>query len=131
MSVNLSTIFGSEINVVVQPRDTERSYAGFPGAHGLVGMHMGSRGYPIIITGRLASSGASYQAARGNLQVVIDGIENYLWVDAADYSFKGTTYYDVVFEKIQLVPDNAGKVFHFTSEGYVTVDFVCSLRALV
>lgn len=133
MAIDLTTIFGTEIKVGAQPRDIDRQYVGLAGAHGLLSMHMGTRGRPIIISGVLASTGVSYAAARANLQAVIDGIEAYTYpsVAAADYSFMGETYSNVVFDKFQLVPDGRGTFFHFTSAGYVTCDFICFLRQLI
>ena len=131
MATSLTTIFGSEIKVYAQPRNADRQYVGFAGADGLVSMLMGTRGRQIVVTGRLAASGANYNAARTSLQAVIDGIESYLSIEAADYSFAGTTYSDVVFDRFQLVPDNSGKVFHWTAAGYVIADFVCFMRSLI
>ena len=131
MATALTTVFGDEIKVIVQPRQADRQYTGYPGAHGLTGMRMGTRGRQIVVTGRLASSGANYNAARSDLQDVIDDIEAYLNTDAADYSFAGTTYQDVVFDNFQLIPDRWGKAIHWTSEGYATADFICFLRSLI
>jgi len=131
MATALTTIFGNEIKVYSQPRQADRQYVGFPGVHGLAAMHMGSRGSQLVITGTLASSGSGYNDARTNLQAVIDDIEEYLWAGAADYSFAGTTYYNVVFDKFQLTPDADGKAFHWTAEGYVTCSFVCFARILI
>ena len=131
MAADFTTIFGNDINVYAQPRQAFRQYAGFSGAHGVTSMYMGTRGRQLVITGRLASSGASYNAARSNCQSVINSIEAYLWAEPADYRFKGTTYNDVVFDKFQLVPDSAGSVFHWTAEGYVIANFICFLRSLL
>ena len=130
MATNLTTIFGNEIKVYAQPRNADRQYVGFAGADGLVSMQMGARGRQIVVSGRLAAGGANYSAARANLQAVINGIESYLTDAATDYSFAGTTYTDVVFDKFQLIADNAGKAFHWTAAGYATADFVCYLRSL-
>ena len=94
---------------------------------------MGTRGRRLIVSGKLAATGANYQAARVNLQDIIDSIEEYLYpdTDPADYSFAGETYNHVVFEKFQLTPNASGKAFHFTSGGYVTCRFVCFLRQLI
>ena len=134
MATDLTTIFGNEIRVGAQPRDFDRQYAALAGAHGLLSMHMGTRGRRVFISGTLASSGAGYAAARANLQEVIDAIEQtYTWpgVAAADYSFMGETYYSAVFDMFELTPDNKGMFFHWTNEGYVTCDFVCLLRQLI
>jgi hypothetical protein len=133
MATDLTTIFGNEIKVGAQPRDIDRQYAGLAGAHGLLAMHMGTRGRRIVVTGTLASSGVDYAAARANLQDVIDGIEAYTYpgVAAADYSFFGETYNNVVFDRFQLVPDSDGRFFHWTSSGYATCSFICLLRQLI
>jgi len=126
----LTNIFGTEIKVYAQPRQGQRQYAAFPGADGVVGMFMGTRGRQIVITGMLADTGSNYYNARANLQATIDAIEAYQQEPEADYSFAGETYTDVVFDKFQLVPDNNGKVFYWTSDGYVTCKFVACLNEL-
>ena len=131
MATALTTIFGSEIKVYRQSRQAERQYVGFAGAHGVTVMHMGTRGRQLVITGRLASSGANYSAARTNCQAVIDSIEAYLNEGSASYSFEGTTFNNVVFDRFELVPGFDGKAFHWTNTGYVTVDFVCYGRELL
>jgi len=131
MAVDLTTIFGSEIKVSVQPRRAEKQYTGFPGAHGLVSMDLGTRGRQMVVTGRLRASGNDYSDARSNLQAKIDDIEEYLWADVSDYTFKGQTYSNVIFDKFELMPNSRGKTFHWTSEGYVTADFVCFLTILI
>lgn len=133
MAEDFTAIFGNNIIVSPQPRQADRQYTGFSGAHGLVGMHMGTRGYQIVISGRLAGSGGSYSAARAALQSQINDIEAYTYpgVDAADYTFAGTTYENVVFDRFQLIPDSTGKIFHWTSAGLVMANFVCYARALV
>lgn len=131
MATDLTTVFGNKIKVYSQPRQAARQFVGFPGGHGVVAMHLGSRGYQFVISGIIAATGANYAAARANVQAIIDSIEPYLWADAADYSFKGTTYSNIVFVKFQLVPDSNGKAFHWTSEGWVTCSFICYARSLV
>jgi len=127
----LTDIFGDEICVYAQPRQVDRQYVGFPGANGLVGMHMGSRGRQLVITGRLREDGANYQAARTALQAIIDEIEEYLNAELADYSFMGDTYEKVVFDRFNLLPDGKGKLFFMNSAGEVFVDFVCFLRQML
>ncbi len=131
MAVDFTTIFGNEIIVSAQPRRAQKQHTGFPGAHGLVGMHMGTRGRPLVVTGRLRESGTDYSDARSKLQTEIETIEVYLWADAADYTFKGDTYSNVEFDNFRLVPDSKGKIFHFNSVGEVFADFVCLLTILV
>ena len=111
MSTALTNIFGSEIKVAAQPRAADRQFVSFAGAHGLTGMLMGSRGYPIVVKGTLRGTGGSYSAARLAVQAKIDAIENYMWSLVADYTFNGRTYSDVVWNKLELLPDNRGSVF--------------------
>jgi hypothetical protein len=125
MAVDLTTIFGPEIKVVAQPRQVHRQYAGFPGADGVTAMHMGSRGYQLVIRGRLRA------ATRPVLQAAIDAIEAYLCYGAADYSHDGVAYYLVVFDKFGLVTDSGGKAFHKVSTGWVTCEFIMYARALI
>ncbi len=128
---DLATIFGSAIKVGVQPRQSERQYAGFPGAHGVTSMAMGTRGRQLIISGTFYQAGGSYAAARAALQTAIDVIETYLWAASADYTYGNETYYNVVFDKLSLVPDAQGKFFHWNAGGYVTANFVCYGRVLI
>ncbi len=130
MATNLGSIFGSVIKVGYQPPQAHRQYSGFAGAHGLTAMHLGSRGYPVIITGRMGESGANYTAARAALAASIAAINNYLWLDAADYSWQGETYTYMVFERFQIVPNN-GKYFSWTKEGYCVCNFICYARCLL
>lgn len=131
MATDFTTVFGGEIKVFAQPRQARRQYTGYPGAHGLTAMHLGSRGRPIVITGRLAAGGANYNTARSNLQTIINNIENYAWYYPDTYTFKGTTYRNVVLDGFSLVPDGEGKVFHWTSEGFAIADFVARLTQMI
>ncbi len=131
MAADLTTIFGSEIKVVAQPREAQRSLAGFPGAHGLVSMYLGTRGRSIVVTGILRAAGANYNEARANLQDAIDALEAYQWAYATDYEFKGTTYEQVVFGRLQLLPGAGAKVFHLNAAGEVFARFTCQLRSLL
>jgi len=94
-------------------------------------MHLGTRGYPIVVTGKIATAGETYAAARANCNAAIAAIEHYLLAGAIDYTFYGTIYYGCVFDSFRLIPDYTGKAFHWTSEGYVTVDFIAYLRGLI
>ena len=94
-------------------------------------MHMGTRGRQLVVRGSLRATGSGYNGARSNVQALIDAIEQYLWADAADYTFKGETYSNVVFDKFQLVPAAGGRIFRWLSTGYVAVDFVCFMRCLI
>ena len=125
MATALTTIFGTAINVYQQPIRSVRQYAAFPGAHGLAGMHLGTRGRPIVISGHLAVTVAGYSAARASLQTAINAIEVWLLADPADYSFMGVTFYAVVFDKFELVPDGDGKVFHWAIGNRLICKFKC------
>ena len=125
MATDLTTIFGSEIKVYAHPRIVHRQYSGFPGADGLTAMFLGSRGFPLVI------SGVVREASRPLCEAAVSSIADYLWAAAADYSFYGTTYEAVVFERIQLVPDSEGKALHLNSLGQVFCQFVCHARSLL
>ena len=129
--IDLTYIFGDEIRVFAQPRQIDRQYVGLPGSHGLLSMHMGSRGKQIIVAGTIYGSGNDYAYARAVCQAWLDWIELYLYADAADYTFMDDTYYNVVFDKVELLPDSQGKAFHYTAEGYVTANFIAYLRQLI
>lgn len=131
MAIALTTVFGSQINVVVQPRLTERVYSGFPAAHGVTTMFMGSRGRQVTVSGRIVVAAANYTTGRVNAQIAIDAIEAYLWAPAADYSFYGCTYYAVVWESFRIIPDNRAKGFHYVAPGFVVVDFVAQGRTIL
>lgn len=131
MAINLTLIFGNEISVAVNPRDTERQYAGFAGAHGIVSMFMGSHGYSIAVSGTLRASGANYAAARAALIAAIRVIEAYQWADAADYTFFNDTYENIVWDKLQIIPDNSGKQFHYDTNGECLCRFVMPGRSLI
>jgi len=119
----LTTLFGTEIKVFAQPRLVEIQFAGFPGAHGVTGMNLGTRGKPLTITGRLSYSGSGYDNSRELLDGLIANIEALLWADAADYTYHGQTYEQVQFTHLELVPDGGGKVYHMTSSS-VFVNFI-------
>jgi len=130
MATDLTTIFGSEIRVANQPVRSERTYHGWPGAHGLTDMWMGSRGFPIFISGRLRATGASYSAARTALQNIIYAIEAWQFEYAHEFYFGGETFYDTVIERFEILKDTQGKQFHWNSDGYVWCDFIALLISL-
>jgi len=131
MSTVLTSVFGSEINVAWQPRDIARQFTGFPGARGLTCMHLGSRGYAVIVTGRVRAGGESYAVARANLVTAIANIEDYLYAAAEDYTYFNETYQQVVWGRLELIPGSNGKVFHWNIKGEVFADFRCIGRALI
>ncbi len=130
--VSLTELFGNELRVAFQPRLIERQYTGFPGAHGLLSLNMGTRGRKLVIAGRLRVEDDDYDDGREALQTIIDEIEEHLCTEHPDtvYTYRGANYPNVVFDRFNLVPDGHGKVFHFTSE-YVFADFVCIGRQLI
>lgn len=131
MAEDLTAIFGTEIRVVIQPRQSQRQLTAFAGAHGLASMNMGTRGRLIAVSGRIRYTNQSnpYWTNRAAVQAAIDAIEAYQWTDGYDYTFNGTTYYRCVFERFELLRDGSGKAFHQTG-GCVFVDFVATLRSL-
>ena len=129
MSTALTSVFGSEIKVAVVPRTSQRTYTGYPGAHGLTTMALGSRGYGLIITGRLRATGASYAAARLTLESSIATIESLQWSDPVDYTYGSSTYYSVVMERFDIIP-SSGKAFRMTKD-YVVCDFRAVMRSLL
>lgn len=131
MSTALGTIFGTEITVGFNPRDIQRQYAGFPGGHGLTAMHLGSRGHPLFIRGRLRASGGSYSEARSALGTAISAIEDYLFVGIDDYTWMGNIFYAVLFDKFELLGDSKGKYFRWTKEGYCVCDFIMIGRSIL
>ena len=126
----LSSIFGSDINVAGQPRDVERQLTGFPGAAGITAMRLGTRGRRITVSGRIRTAGATYALARAACQAAADAIEAYCSADAANYTHLGTTYYAVVWGPFKLLADSGGRVFNWVAGGYVTASFVMYGRQL-
>lgn len=120
----LVSIFGSEVSVVMNPKVLAADYRGFAGAEGVTRMHLGSRGRPILVTGRLRA------ASRAALQTDIDAIEDCLDYDADYYTHESVTYYNVVFDKFTLVPVSRSRTFGVNSDGDVFVDFAMLGRCL-
>jgi len=115
MAIALTTLFGYEIKVSAQPRLAEIQFVGYPGAHGVTGMNLGTRGKALTITGRLSYAGSSYNDSRTHLDALLAIIEALLWTDAADYTYCGQTYEQLQFVRFELIPDGEGKVYHMTS----------------
>jgi len=128
MAIDLTTIFGSNITVLAQPRSAKRQYARYPGAGGMTAMHLGTIGRRITVTGLLAAGGADYNAARANLQVVINTIQGYLapTIGPADYHYRGDIYYAAVFDEFRIT----GKIL-WTASGAVKCRFTAILQELV
>jgi len=132
MSTDLTDIFGDEITVHAQNRKVDQQLSGNAGSHGLTSMNLGSRGYDLVVKGTLRESGESYDAARAELQAVLDDeVEPLLWADADTYEFRGETWENIIWLDIQLIPDGNGVMFHYTSAGQMTVNFIALGKALI
>lgn len=129
--MDLTDIFGSEIRVTPLPRSSQRQRKGFAGAHGITSLNLGTRGYGLMITGTLRTTGASYTIARQNMMAAITAIQAYTTADAADYTYYGDTYGNLEFDNFKIIPDGSGKGLHFTSTGQITVKFKCTARGLL
>jgi hypothetical protein len=123
MATALTSLFGSEIKVFAQPRLAEIQFVGYPGAHGVTGMNLGTRGKPLVITGTLRYAGSGYDDSREHLDALIAVIEALLSAEAADYTYHGQTYEQVQFVRFELVPGGQGKVYHMTAD-CVLVNFI-------
>jgi len=92
---------------------------------------LGTRGYPIVVTGVLYGSGVNYAAARADIVSQIEGIEAYLWDPEEDYTYFNETHYNVVLDRIELIPSgNPPRVFRQTADGYAMVQFIALLTSL-
>jgi hypothetical protein len=132
MATELTTIFGNEIRVGNDFRIIQRQYNGFAGAHGLTTKHMGSRGSVIVVSGILRGTAeSSYDTARNKCLEIITATEQYLAAGDTDYTFKGTTYEKVVWDKINIVPDSKNTYFQWNSKGECFVNFIATGRCLV
>jgi len=125
MATDLTTIFGNEIKVALKPRRPQRQYYGFAGAHGVTAMHMGSRGFTLVVTGTLRA------ASRPLLESAIAAIESWLWAGAADYSFYGCLYSNVVWDQFEILTSPDGKAYGLTSTGWVRCNFRMIGRGLL
>ena len=95
-------------------------------------MHLGSRGYAIVVTGikRVAIS-TTYAAARSALETAIFAIGQYNWAGTDTYTFKGSTFSNVLFDDaFKPVRDGNGKMF-FVAGGWLICRFTARLRGLL
>ena len=126
MSDTLTNLFGtSELVAFDKPHDIERQFAGFPGAHGVTSMFMGSRGTALVVKGTLR---AESQAA---LQLLIRSVAALQFLDAADYSHQNYTYYSVVWGPMQLIDSSRGTPISFNSSGQYFATFIMQGRSLI
>ncbi len=130
-ATSLNTVFGNEIRVQITPRQMDREYHGIPGVNGVLSMANGTRGRRIIVTGRLRYYGANYATARNSLQATIDTLEAMQSLPAASYTYGSQTFNNVIFEKIQVIPDSSGKSIFYTRDGYAVCDFIANLYQLI
>ncbi len=123
--IELSSIFGSEIKVTIEPRQAQRSYYGYPGVHGLTAMMLGSRGFGLAVTGTIRD------ASRALVEADIAAIEALQWLGYAAYSHQGSNYYYVVWEEMEVVKDSAGKSVYLVAPGVFTCKFKMHGKGLI
>jgi hypothetical protein len=131
MSTALTSIFGNEISVGVSPRNCQKQHYGFAGGHGITEMILGSRGWGFIVTGRLRATGVSYAAARATLITAIAAIEVWQWAGYTDFTFGSDTYQNCSMASLEILRGSNGKMFHWSSSGYVFCDFVAQFIGLI
>jgi len=132
MATNLLTLLDIDNAVVtVHPSTTERLYSGFAGSDGLVAMSLGKRGRTITIQGRLISDNhSSYAAAREDLLSKIYDTELLSDLDADDYTYKNDTYYNMIFDRLELLPSGGGQYYLYDTKGYMSCRFIYYCRIL-
>lgn len=130
MATLLTSVFGNHISVAAQPRTMAVQLSAYPGAHGITGMRMGTRGRAVTVAGRLYATGLTYPLARAAMDSLVAAIEAYYTVDPADYEHLGSLYSSLYLETFTLVPGGDGKLYHL-SGGYLYADFVAVMRGMV
>ena len=95
-------------------------------------MHLGSRGYAIMVSGLLrVAIATTYAAARSAMETAILVIEQNNWAPTATYTFKGSTFNNVVFDDaFKPVRDGNGKMF-IVAGGCLICRFTARLRGLL
>jgi hypothetical protein len=137
MSIDLTTIFGTEISVTTLQANSERTYDAFPGANGVTSMHMGRRGATLVISGTMRSpSNQTYDQARAYLvnlcQYIIDTWDG---ADETDITYRGVTMQSAIMDALpdgfQLIPDQHGRMISWNAAlGQGTVRFASRWRTL-
>ena len=132
MSVAFTYIYGNEISVSHDTRKPVRQYRGFAGSHGVTAMHLGSRGYPILVTGQVRVANLStYDLTRAAMETGIYAIEQYNWLGTNTYTFRGSTFnYVVCDDAFEPIPDSHGRMFRVVP-GYLLCLFRARFRGLV
>ncbi len=123
--VELSSIFGSEIKVTIEPRRPARTYHGFAGVAGLTAMSLGSRGFGLNVTGTIRD------ASRAAVETDVAIIESLQWLGIADYSHQGSNYYRVLWEDFEVHRDSSGKSIHLVATGEFTCRFTIHGKGLI
>jgi len=131
MAIALTAIFGSAIKVYSTALQFDHQETGYPGAHGITDMNLGSRGRHLFVRGTLKAAGGTYAKNRGAVSTAIAAIETWLWSPANTFTFFNDVYYNVIFIKFEPIPDNEGKLFHLNSNGSVSVEFLATGRQLI
>ncbi len=127
---DLRDIFGDEIKVKVNPRRVGRNFYAFAGSHGLVSSYQGTRGYDIIVKGRLRAWGTTYDIALGYLQDVVDILEEFNADLPTDYMYRSITIYAVLFGQMKIL-EKSSRSYHWTTNGEAWLDFTYKLTSLI
>ena len=129
---DLTTIYGPAISVSRGPRKPVRQYSSFAGAHGLTAMHLGSRGYLVMIKGTIrVFIPTTYSDARALMEGAIAMIEQYNFAGVDTYTFKGRVFSNVLFDDaFSPVVDGNGKMFYIAG-GWLVCRFTARLRGLL
>jgi len=127
-----TSIYGDEISVWADTRKNLRQYSAFAGAIGLTAMSMGTRGRPIVISGRIrVAIATNYDAARTAMDAAIAVIEAYGLASAATYTFRGSTYNNCVCDDpFRVIPNGTGKAY-YVAGGYLICLFQAIWRELI
>lgn len=123
--IELSSIFGSEIKVTIEPRQPARTYYGFAGVHGVTAMFLGSRGFGLRITGTIRG------ATRAIVEAAVAAVETLQWLGIANYSHQGSTYYRLVWEAFEVLADSTGKSIYLVAPGQFTCKFTIHGKGLI
>jgi hypothetical protein len=108
MSYAFATVFGTEISVNPNLRRVETQYNGYAGANGVTGMRLGHRGYPLVVTGIVRYTSSTYAAARLGLLTAINSTDATYSEDVeANWTYGSETYYNLVYDHMELVPFGA------------------------
>lgn len=127
MAIDLTTLFGNEIKVHHHPRQIQRQFTAYAGAHGMTSLAMGTRGHIIEITGTFRVYGATYNAAQQQMITAFENIEILTYSGAQSYTYRAATYNNAVFHNFRILQLPGGKQFAYTTEGYMIARFSIQL----